>query len=137
MKYASRYARKIHVYETDLMGIVHHSNYLRIFEEARVEWCVINGLLSTSKESVFGLTVVETRVRHLKPARYGDEVVVFTQVKSKGARLIFQYRMQLGETILCTAETIHCGLDLDMKVKRLDDRIKKLLEKEIWTETWL
>ena len=29
------YERKINYYETDKMGVVHHSNYIRWFEEAR------------------------------------------------------------------------------------------------------
>ena len=28
----------IRYYETDQMGFVHHSNYLRYFELARIEW---------------------------------------------------------------------------------------------------
>ncbi len=132
-----KYTRRIHVYETDLMGIVHHSNYLRICEEARVAWCVEKGYIDTSNEAVFGLTVLETRVQHLKPARYGDEVVVSVQVKAKGVRLIFQYLIQSKDLILSKAETIHCSLDTNMKVKRLDENFVKLLEKETWTETWL
>lgn len=31
------YRRKVHYYETDQMGIVHHSNYIRWFEEARID----------------------------------------------------------------------------------------------------
>ena len=30
------YIRKVQYYETDRMGIVHHSNYIRWFEEARI-----------------------------------------------------------------------------------------------------
>ena len=30
------YERKANYYETDMMGVVHHSNYLRYFEEARI-----------------------------------------------------------------------------------------------------
>lgn len=30
------YERKAHYYETDMMGVVHHSNYIRYFEEARI-----------------------------------------------------------------------------------------------------
>ncbi len=30
------YERKINYYETDRMGVTHHSNYIRYFEEARV-----------------------------------------------------------------------------------------------------
>ena len=29
---------KVRYYETDQMGIVHHSNYLKFFEIARIEW---------------------------------------------------------------------------------------------------
>ena len=29
---------RVGFYETDAMGIVHHSNYLRFFENARVVW---------------------------------------------------------------------------------------------------
>ena len=32
------YLRQPHYYETDQMGIIHHSNYIRWFEEARVDW---------------------------------------------------------------------------------------------------
>ena len=31
------YGRKIQYYETDRMGIVHHSNYIRWMEEARID----------------------------------------------------------------------------------------------------
>ncbi len=33
-----KYERKINYYETDKMGIVHHSNYIRYLEEARCEY---------------------------------------------------------------------------------------------------
>lgn len=32
------FERKINYYETDKMGIVHHSNYIRYLEEARTFW---------------------------------------------------------------------------------------------------
>ena len=33
----TEYERRINYYETDKMGIVHHSNYIRFFEEARLD----------------------------------------------------------------------------------------------------
>ena len=36
------YEHTINYYETDRMGIVHHSNYIRFFEEARIDY--LNGL---------------------------------------------------------------------------------------------
>ena len=35
---------KVQYYETDQMGVVHHSNYIRWFEEARAEWMEAVGL---------------------------------------------------------------------------------------------
>ena len=32
------YERSVFYYETDKMAIVHHSNYIRIFDEARVDY---------------------------------------------------------------------------------------------------
>ena len=32
------YTHRVQYYETDQMGIVHHSNYIRWFEEARIDW---------------------------------------------------------------------------------------------------
>ena len=32
------YKRIINYYETDRMGVVHHSNYIRFLEEARCRW---------------------------------------------------------------------------------------------------
>ena len=32
------YIHKIKYYETDRMGITHHSNYIRWMEEARLDW---------------------------------------------------------------------------------------------------
>lgn len=32
------YEHKTQYYETDQMGIIHHSNYIRWFEEARIEF---------------------------------------------------------------------------------------------------
>ena len=32
------YEHKAQYYETDKMGIIHHSNYIRWFEEARIDY---------------------------------------------------------------------------------------------------
>ena len=136
-----KYLRDVHVYETDLMGIVHHSNYLRYCEEARVEWCRSNGLLKPNQsdrdKAVFGLTVYETRVKHIKPARYGDHLQIAVQVKITGVRIVFQYKITLQDTVLSLAETIHCNIDADFKVRRVEKQMVEAVEKNLWTETWL
>ena len=39
-----QYQHKVQYYETDQMGMVHHSNYIRWFEEARVDYLAAVGL---------------------------------------------------------------------------------------------
>lgn len=44
------YLHKVQYYETDKMGIVHHSNYIRWMEEARVDfWRKSAGVLTVWK----------------------------------------------------------------------------------------
>lgn len=119
------------------MGIVHHSNYLRFCEEARVDWCKKKGLLNSDNRAVFSLAVLETTVKHIKPAKYPDKIQFGLQVKTEGARLIFQYKLFVADEIVCKAETVHCNLDLNLKVKRLSSELIKMVENEVWIGTWL
>ncbi len=133
------YERKVQVYETDLMGIVHHSNYLRFCEEARVNWCANN--LSTSL-NVSWLTVVETRVKYKSAYKFNESIVIDVQVSANGAIATFQYLLkdQNGK-IKAVAETSHCAVNENLKPLRLPvgliDAIKKSHERTPWTETWL
>ena len=131
------YQRTVHVYETDLMGIVHHSNYLRFCEEARVAWCHSRNLIDANTDSVFNLTVYETQVRHVAPTRYGEKLTIDIQVKLVKAKVFFQYRLRVSDVVTALVKTVHCRLNKDFKVQRFDKKFVNSVEKEIWTETWL
>ncbi len=129
-----KYPRTIHVYETDLMGVVHHSNYLRFCEEARVAWFSKNGATSISTDEIFGLVVYETKVQHKMPIRYGDQIEIHMQMKVSGAKLIIQYLIRNQGGVCAQAETIHCRTDRNFKVQRLEKSLIQLVEKEKWIE---
>lgn len=134
------HSKKVQFYETDLMGIVHHSNYLRYFEEARVEWAHAHGVLDYQKpESASQLAVLETRCRHLKPCFFGDELKVDVQVKVEKIRILFQYRIRnkTKNTIAAVGMSSHASLNKELRPQRLSPEWQALLEKEKWTETWL
>lgn len=136
-----RHHHKVQFYETDLMGIVHHANYLKIFEEARVAWAHQRGILDYQKpETASHLAVIETLVRHLKPAQFGDNLEVIIQARIERLRIIFEYKMYCRERYqneISECRTIHVPLDLELRPIRPPDKIKKVLEKEEWIETWL
>ncbi|MEK2645425.1 acyl-CoA thioesterase [Bdellovibrio sp. BCCA] len=130
---------KVQFYETDLMGIVHHSNYLRFYEEARVGWAHEKGLIDYQKPgSASHFAVYETQVKHMKPTFFGDDLEIEVQGKTEGNRIIFQYRLRGRNGEVCSvAKTVHVSLGLDLKLLRLPADMKAAMESEQWTETWL
>src|SRR5271155_5601112 len=80
--------------DTDLMGIVHHANYLAYFEAGRVEWLRRRGVTyATWTERGMHLPVVEANVRYRAPARFDDVLHVETSlVQLRALSLRFAYR---------------------------------------------
>ena len=68
--------------ETDQAGVVYHSNYLHWFEVARTEYFRELGLPYARLERELGifLTVTETQLKYLRPARYDDLIAIETRV---------------------------------------------------------
>lgn len=130
---------KVQFYETDLMGIVHHSNYLRFFEEARVAWAHGKGILDyQTPGSASHFAVYETQVKHTRPTFFGDDLEIEVQARVEGNRLIFQYRLKGREGEVCAlGKTVHVSMSPDLKLMRMSASIKAATEKDQWTETWL
>ena len=136
-----RYSHLVQLYETDLMGIVHHANYLRFLEESRVSWAHSAGMLDyQNHESASHLAVIETQVKHIKPAYFGDHLEIQLQAMKKGIRIIFEYKVickKRNDEVIVEARTVHAPLNKELKLIRLPEKISSVLEKELWTETWL
>ena len=67
----------VRYYETDQMGIVHHSNYIRYFECGRTAMLKELGLpLEKIEESGVMLPVVSVECRYKVPAKLGDTLRV-------------------------------------------------------------
>ena len=64
--------------ETDQMGVVHHSNYLRYFEVARLEWLSALGVSYTSmeKEGLI-MPVIDVKVTYKTPALFDDSLTIY------------------------------------------------------------
>ena len=60
-----KYIRKINYYETDRMGIVHHSNYIRFLEEARCRVLKKIGLsIEKIEETGFTIPTLEVNCKY-------------------------------------------------------------------------
>lgn len=74
---------EVRYYETDLMGIVHHSNYIRYMECGRHDMLVQFGIpiWEIERQGVMA-PIVEVQSRYLLPARMGDRLKIVTIVDS-------------------------------------------------------
>ena len=86
---------RVQYYETDQMGVVHHSNYIRYFEIGRTDLMRRMGLCYKNLEdsgTVMPITNVE--VRYLYPAYYDDIICIKSFIKElPKARIVFNYEI--------------------------------------------
>lgn len=74
-------AQRVGVADTDLMGIVHHANFIRYFESGRLEYMRRRGMpYKRMVDRGLHMPVVELDVRYRKPARFDDLLCVTTRV---------------------------------------------------------
>lgn len=132
---------QVQFYETDLMGIVHHSNYLRFFEEARVAWAHSVGLIDYQvPSSASKFAVLETAVRHLAPSFFGDRLRIYVQARASGrARIEFGYEIVKANDnqkliLIATGKTEHVALDSKLQPQRRPQAMQDILEKQKWIE---
>jgi acyl-CoA thioester hydrolase len=73
----------VRYYETDQMGIVHHSNYIRYFECGRSDLLVKLGLPLTEIEAAgVMMPIVSVECKYRIPARFGDTLRIVSTVDS-------------------------------------------------------
>ena len=69
----------VRYYETDQMGIVHHSNYIRYFECGRIAMLEEVGLpMHKIEESGIMLPIISVECRYKYPAKLGDRLRIVT-----------------------------------------------------------
>ncbi|MBR2742624.1 MAG: acyl-CoA thioesterase [Clostridia bacterium] len=106
------YKRKAQYHETDKMGIIHHSNYIKWMEEARVEFmdALGHGYRRMEKTGIAS-PVASLAVEYKNTVEFGDEVEVRLSIaKYSGAALEVEYEFyntKKGE-ICTTAHSRHC-----------------------------
>ena len=113
------YTHEVQYYETDAMRIVHHSNYIRWMEEARLNFLKRVGLdYDKMEERGIIIPVLSAACEYKMATKYGETVKIFAEIeKFNGLRFSVSYRItSMDETVLhATGETSHCFLDRDMR----------------------
>ena len=125
------YTRKVQYYETDMMGIAHHANYIHWMEEARIDFMEQLGYPYAEMESNGIYSPVRSlacEYRH--PCTFNDDVEIAVSVAAfNGARLVLRYEMKKGEQIICSATSEHAFLDEKGRILRLKRAVPELSRK--------
>ena len=107
--------RLVKYYETDKMGVVHNSNYIRWFEEARVEFMRGIGIsYKVMEDEGIQVPVVSVSCKYRSPATFDDVVIVKVFVKKfNGIVIELAYEVIDEETgiVRVTGESSHCFVD--------------------------
>lgn len=113
------YIRDVKYYETDKMGIVHHSNYVRWFEEARMDFLAKVGYPYDKMEEMGILSpVLAVSSKYKSVIKFGEHVEIETKVVSfNGIKLVLGYEIKrLGTSDITTVgESEHCFVDEQFK----------------------
>lgn len=115
---------KIYYEDTDCGGVVYYANYLKYFERARTEYLDRRGysVAALMKQGLL-FVVVRAEVDYCSPGRYGDTLVVETDVGDvTGAAVTFSHvvREKVSGRVVVKGSARLAATDGNGKVKRLD-----------------
>ena len=129
------YRRRANYYETDKMGIVHHTNYIRYFEEARIDLMRQVGCdCRTLEEMNIIIPVVDVYAKYHKSVNFDDEILIYTNLtKFNGVKMVCSYEVRFANTneIAVTGYSTHCFVDENFKPFSLKRKYPEIYDKFI------
>lgn len=131
-----QYEHKVKYYETDKMGVTHHSNYIRIMEEARIEWMEHIGFSYKKCEDMGAISpVLSVKCNYKKTTTFDDVITVKVRLKQyNGLKLTVEYEMFKDNEIAAIGETEHCFLSESGKpliLKKTYPELDRILKEEL------
>lgn len=111
--YCTIYRHRVSFYETDAMGVVHHSNYLKFFEDARVAWLEEHDRLYTEYMAIDrNFAVTRANVAYHRSARFHDELEIIAALQwVRGASACFIYEIRCDGELVVSGTTEHASVD--------------------------
>ncbi|MEN6317230.1 MAG: thioesterase family protein [Syntrophaceae bacterium] len=121
--------------DTDAMGIVYHTNYIKWFEIGRTELLRSVGIVYSEVEvQGYNLPLTEAYCHYLLPAKYDQIIIVETEMEYlKRASMKFNYTIwdEDKEKILVEGYTVHACTNNLGKIVRVPPFIVKKIEEQI------
>ena len=123
---------RVKFFDTDVMGVAHHSNYIRWFETGRVEFLRELGIdLNEMMNDGILFPIVEVGAKFHAPARFDDELEIETTAEAlTKAKMKFNYAVRRrGEEKILAEGTSTNVFTSDGKICRLPDKYFERLAK--------
>lgn len=127
------YTKTAKYYETDQMGVIHHSNYIRWMEEARVDMLNQIGYPYRRFEEMGYISpVLHVDCEYKKSVKFDDEVKITVRLQEAG-RVKFTlrydiYNLSEGGVLSACGTTTHCFLKKDERPVLMDKEMKEFTE---------
>lgn len=125
----------IRYYETDQMGIVHHSNYIRFFECGRSDMMQKAGLpIEVIEKAGVMLPVVSVECRYRMPAKMGDRIRIVSMIdRVPLAKLTVRSEIYNQDGVLLCEGEVHLGF-IDSVTRhpvRCPESLASIIEKNL------
>lgn len=113
------YERRINYYETDRMGVVHHSNYIRYLEEARCYYLDNENMpFSSFEQKGITIPVLGVSCNYKHHVTFDDYILIEVFIKEyNGVRFTIGYNVTDKKTgkVVIEAETKHCFTNKNLR----------------------
>ena len=132
---------RVRFVDTDMMGVVHHSNFFKWFESARVAYLKEAGVeLWDLMRDGYSFPISDVRCAYKVPARYDDSLeIAVRMIELSRAKMVFCYQVRRENDNELLAEGYTCNIFTNEsgKVTRLPskfyDPLQKFFEAELST----
>ncbi|MDR2879827.1 MAG: acyl-CoA thioesterase [Fusobacteriales bacterium] len=120
---------RIYYYDTDKMGVVYHSNYLKWMEAARTDFFRDRLPYSTLEEMGVMLPVKTLNIEYFNPVKYDEliktkiKLLEFSKIKIK---FLYEIYNESFTQLKARAETVNVFTDVDGNLKRLSDEVRDI-----------
>lgn len=123
----TRVTHTVAFYETDAMGVVHHSNYVRFLEHARVRFLAEHDQpYADYINQGYHVPVTRVEVQYQRSCRFADEITISCWLAwARSASLGFAYQLSVAGVEVAHAATDHAVITLDGRPTRIPDSLRE------------
>ena len=117
----SRYRHRVAFFETDAMGVVHHSNYIRHLELVRVHWLDEHDQpYRIYAEQGLHYATTHVEIDYRRSTGFDDVIEIVAWLDwVRGASMRIDYELTCEGSCVATASTVHAMVDHNGRVRRI------------------